>query len=310
MIRFLAAWALIWSGICCVPARAAEIGPPAPPPPLNPAHARDVMASLRTQAPDVVVPRMMPDLGEEETIERVSGEERGPRVPEPMVFDLVRPLGAKRGEWEANTLALFPLRPRSRRADNTPDPLGLVRRSRDRQGVEWAPEIEYAFADGSAVEFELPVEDTTVEAYKFAGQTTFGTAFRQQFIHGAQAIIQYDRDPAVWTATLLYIAGWRFDDTWSLFGMTGARGEVAGAVPARRAELLANVSLFADVTPRLVAGLETNVSQVVGGDTSVLVMPQAHYELGLHWMIQAGAGVRITTDLTLPEIGVRVIREF
>jgi hypothetical protein len=92
--------------------------------------------------------------------------------------------------------------------------------------------------------------------------------------------------------------------------MTGARGEVAGAVPARRAELLANVSLFADVTPRLVAGLETNVSQVVGGDTSVLVMPQAHYEVGLHWMIQAGAGVRITTDLTLPEIGVRLIREF
>lgn len=268
------------------------------------------MASLRTQAPDVVVPRMMPDLGEEETIERVSGEERGPRIPEPMVFDLVRPLGAKRGEWEANTLALFPLRPRSRRVDNTPDPLGLVRRSRDRKGVEWAPEIEYAFADGSAVEFELPVEDTTVEAYKFAGQTTFGTAFRQRFIHGAQAIIQYDRDPAVWTAALLYIAGWRFDDTWSLFGMTGARGEVAGAVPARRAELLANVSLFADVTPRLVAGLETNVSQVVGGDTSVLVMPQAHYEVGLHWMIQAGAGVRITTDLTLPEIGVRVIREF
>ncbi|MEW6246387.1 MAG: hypothetical protein AB1555_06720 [Nitrospirota bacterium] len=33
---------------------------------------------------------------EPETMERVSGEEKGPRIPEPMVFDLVRPLGATR----------------------------------------------------------------------------------------------------------------------------------------------------------------------------------------------------------------------
>lgn len=45
-----------------------------------------------------------------ETIERVSGEERGPRIPEPMVFDLVRPLGAKRGEGEINVLGMIPLR--------------------------------------------------------------------------------------------------------------------------------------------------------------------------------------------------------
>jgi hypothetical protein len=33
-----------------------------------------------------------------QTIERASGEEKGPRIAEPMVFDLIRPLGAKRGE--------------------------------------------------------------------------------------------------------------------------------------------------------------------------------------------------------------------
>ncbi len=245
-----------------------------------------------------------------ETIERVSGEEKGPRIPEPMVFDLVRPLGAKRGEWEVNALALFPIQRLSRRVDATPDPLGLVRRSRDRQSVEWAPEIEYAFADGAAVEFELPIEQATLEAYKVAGQFTFGTAFAQRFIHGAQAIIQYDRDPSLWTATMLYLAGWRFDERWSLFGMAGARGEVAGTVPERRAELLTNLTLFADLTPRLVAGLETNVGQVIGGETSALVMPQVHYEAGLHWMVQAGVGVRITTDLVFPEFGLRMIREF
>jgi hypothetical protein len=312
MIRALAAWTLVWSAIVCARAEAAEIGPPAPPPVSSPEawRFRDATASLRTQAPEVPVPRLTPELGEEETIERVSGEERGPRIPEPMVFDLVRPLGVKRGEWEANTLALFPLRPRSRRADDTPDPLGLVRRSRDRRGVEWAPEIEYAFADGSALELELPMEDAALEAFKAAGQTTFGTAFSHRFIHGAQAILQYDRDPALWTATLLYLAGWRVDETWSIFGMAGARGEVAGNVPARRAEWLTNLTLFADLTPRWVAGVEMNLSQVIGGDTSLLIMPQLHYEAGRHWMLQAGAGVRVTTDLAVPEIGLRVIREF
>lgn len=304
-----------WSVMGLIPALsvwAEDIGPPAPPSMASSDSRRlwDTMVSIQTRAPDAPVPRARPWSEEEDTIERVSGEERGPRIPEPMVFDLVRPLGAKRGEWEANTLALFPLRPRSRPVDNTPDPLGLVRRSRDRRGVEWAPEIEYAFADGSALELELPMEDAALEAFKVAGQTTFGTAFGHRFIHGAQAIVQYDRNPAVWTATLLYLAGWRVDETWSVFGMAGPRGEAAGAVPARRAEWLTNLSLFADLTPRWVAGLEMNLSQVVGGDTSVLIMPQLHYEVGPHWMFQAGAGVRVTTHLALPEIGLRLIREF
>jgi hypothetical protein len=92
--------------------------------------------------------------------------------------------------------------------------------------------------------------------------------------------------------------------------MAGARGEVAGNVPARRAEWLTNLTLFADLTPRWVAGVELNLSQVIGGDTSLLIMPQLHYEAGRHWMLQAGAGVRVTTDLAVPEIGLRVIREF
>lgn len=66
-------------------------------------------------------------------------ERKGPRIPEPMVFDL---------------------------------------------------EIEYALTDGLAVELELPMENISVEAYKVAGQTTFGTLWNHRFIHGAQAIAQ------------------------------------------------------------------------------------------------------------------------
>jgi len=119
-----------------------------------------------------------------ETIERVSGEENGPQVPEPMVFDLIRPLGAKRGEAEVNVLGLIPLRQRSGTVDDVPDPLGLVRRSPDSQEFEWAPESELALMDGFAVEVEFPLENSHLESYKAAAQLTFGTAMGNRMIHG------------------------------------------------------------------------------------------------------------------------------
>ncbi len=255
-------------------------------------------------------------LGEEErkmesrTIDRVSGEENGPRIPEPMVFDLVRPLGAKRGEWEVNTLALIPLDRKSETIDEVQDPLGLVRRSSDKQGVEWAPEIELVLADGIAVEFELPMENSTLEAYKLAGQLTFGTAFKNRFIHGAQTIVQYNIDPKRWTTTLLYLAGFRLDPTWSILGMVGARGITNEAPGGLDVEVLSNASLFADLTERLVGGIEINLNQVVGGDLSLLLMPQGQYEISKSWMIQAGGGAQFTNAFILPQIGFRLIHEF
>lgn len=244
------------------------------------------------------------------TIERVSGEEKGPRIPEPMVFDLVRPLGAKRGEGEVNVLGLVPLTRKTRIVDDAPDPLGLVRRSADVQGIEWAPEIEYAFRDDAAIELELPMENSRVEAYKAAGQVTFGTAFKNTFIHGAQIIVQYDRRPALWTSTFLYLAGFRLNKTWSMFGMFGPRAELVGAVDQRKVEWLSNVTLFADVTDRLVGGVETNFGQVIDGHAALLLMPQLHYEVDAYWMVQFGVGARFTRDFTLPEVGFRVVREF
>jgi hypothetical protein len=245
-----------------------------------------------------------------ETLERVSGEEKGPRIAEPMVFDLIRPLGAARGEGEVNVLGLVPLDQQSQSVNEVTDPLGLVRRSPDRENVEWAPEIEYTVCDGVALEFEAPFENSRLEAYKVAGQVTFGTAFNYRFIHGAQAILQYGRDSSLWTTTGLYLAGFRFDELWSVFGMVGGRGEVIGPVSDKEVEFLANITLFADVTDRLVAGVETNLNQVVGGNTGILFMPQLHYELSRYWMIQGGVGARFTTGFTLPEAGFRIIREF
>ena len=52
--------------------------------------------------------------------------------PEPMVFDLVDPLGATPGKTEINTL------------------LGYSPRTGD---MAWSPEIEFAFAKGHSIEF-------------------------------------------------------------------------------------------------------------------------------------------------------------
>jgi hypothetical protein len=264
-------------------------------------------------APVVHLPRLPRLSGEgdqeaePQTIERVSGEEKGPRIPEPMVFDLVRPLGARKGEWEVNVLSLIPLDRKSKTIDEVADTSGLVRRSPDQQGVEWAPEIELVLADGMAIEFELPMENSTLEAYKGAGQLTFGTAFKNRFIHGAQTIVQYNIDSKLWATSLLYIAGFRFDPTWSILGMVGARGIVNGTSDV---EVLSNVTLFADITERLVAGIETNFNQIVGGASSLLVMPQLHYEVSQHWMLQAGGGAQFTSEFILPQLGFRLIREF
>ena len=99
-------------------------------------------------------------------------EDHALHIPEPMVFDLVRGLGAGKGEFEANVLAEFPL-------DRTA--------SRE---IEWAPEVEYAFADGLALEFELPFEDGELEGYKGAFQWTIGRPGGGRFIHDDKGCLQ------------------------------------------------------------------------------------------------------------------------
>jgi len=214
-----------------------------------------------------------------------------PRIPEPMVFDLVRPLGARRGEAEINTLVIVPL-------------------NRNVGRAEWAPEIEVALADGFAVEFELPFEEWTLESYKFAAQLTFGTAFDESFIHGTQVILEYDRSTENLTPTLLYLAGVQFDDLWSALMMAGLRTELGGNDRAERTEKLFNFSLFRHVGPYTTVGVETNTASSLAGTTEFRLMPQVHQELQDHIMIQFGAGYLFTSEATIPEAAMRLIYNF
>ena len=208
-------------------------------------------------------------------------------IPEPMVFDLVRGLGAEKGEFEANVLALFPLNDTSTRP------------------MEWAPEIEGAVADGIALEFEVPFEDGDLEAYKVAAQFTLGTV-GSQYIHGVQFIAEDFEDYDHLELTALYLGGYRFNEVWSVLGMAGHRSH-SGDDSFEDDELLLNFSVFRDLGHELTIGVENDYATDMGSDWSLLVMPQVHYELSANFELQAGVGVEFTSGDDYLTAGLRLI---
>jgi hypothetical protein len=199
-----------------------------------------------------------------------------PHIPEPMVFDLVRGLGAKRGEFEANTLVRVPFA--SRRRGTT---------------VLWAPEIEYALFDGFALELELPIENFSLVALKGAAQGTF--SYSGKLAHGYQVIAEYMLDHQVLESTALYLFGAKLSERWSLMTMSGVRLE-SELLPGRGGAfaglgLLHNTNLFYAVTPELNLGLESNFAYA-HARPYLLLMPQLHFAPSPMFNIQLGAGMQ------------------
>lgn len=192
-----------------------------------------------------------------------------PHIPEPLLFDLVRPLGAKKGELEVNTLAQQPAH-------------GGV--------LEWAPEIEYAIADGLAVEFELPTENSKVTDYKFALQGKLDSNFNNpKLIQGWQVIVKKNRDTGKYASDALYIHGYRLTDQWSTLNMIGLRNTAFGKNNQHMG--LINNNLFYDYTPKVSTGLELNHELSEKGRWRYSATPQLHLDLNSHMTVQVGAGV-------------------
>ncbi|QOL25912.1 hypothetical protein LP316_00920 [Thalassotalea sp. LPB0316] len=222
----------------------------------------------------------------------VSAREALP-IPEPMVFDLVRGLGAKQGEFEINTLGEFAL-------NNTSD-----------RDVEWAPEVEIAVVDGLAVEFELPFEGRKLEAYKFAVQYTFENPLfgdASNYIDGWQFIAEEFRheDLTEWTA--LYLSGFVYDKNYSAMMMTGARYST-GDDAEQSLEAIINYTLFYQVNDRMTLGLENDLAWHDRDKWSLLIMPQVHYELSDKFGVQFGVGAEFNDHKTNYTMGLRIVVE-
>ncbi len=190
-----------------------------------------------------------------------------PNIPEPMLFDLVRPLGARKGELEVNSLFEHGLR---------------------HPGTEWAPEIEYAFADGYAIEFEFPSENTQLVEYKVALQGTIGTLRNNTMVHGWQVIGIRERETGHYSADLLYLNGSELPGRWSTFNMLGMRRTVFGSEGHNIG--LVNNALFYDYSQRLTFGMELNHEIHAGFDWRTRIIPQIHYDFSTNLTVQFGGG--------------------
>ncbi len=212
-----------------------------------------------------------------------------PEIPEPMLFDMMRPLGAKRGELEANTLATAPL--------SGPD-----------RSVSWAPEVEYAFADGFAIEAELPFENGRLAEYKLGLQAAFGSFNEGRSAHGVQYLGIYDRHEKRFTNSFAYMLVHRFSERWSSVSMAGLSDVSARRRSGRNAAIV-NQSIFYDASDASVLGLEVNY--LGGQDGHLLLMPQLHQSFTHSLSAQIGVGMQKDRgDPVRPHAGLRLIHQF
>ena len=218
-------------------------------------------------------------------------------IPEPLMFDLVRGLGAKQGELEINALADFPVNHISHRE------------------VEWAPEIEYALFDGFAVELELPFENFELEAVKMAMQWTIGQSKNHKYIHGIQVIGETMLHENITEFSFLYVPAYRFNEIWSTIGLFGMMIETGSDAADKKETILLNASLFADLNNHMVLGLELNNTDPTlqgrdDNEMTLLVLPQCHYELESGLAFQLGAGPRFDDSEIEVSAVLRVIKTF
>lgn len=207
--------------------------------------------------------------------------------PEPMVFDMVRGLGAEQGEIELNTLVLVPTSP---------------------VAALWAPEIEAAVVDNFAIELEAGLRNIDLEVLKLALQGTLGMNEERGLGHGLQGLMEYLLDEEAFFATALYILGARLAPPLTLVALLGPaleshlRGKTYGG-------LVVNFTFFWAPHPRVVVGSEQNFEWFPNAYL-IRWMPQVHWQACSRFQIQAGFGVLHVDGHTSGEAAARLIVEF
>jgi len=208
--------------------------------------------------------------------------------PEPMVFDMVRGLGAEKGEIELNTLVLVPTSPA--------------------QAI-WAPEIEAAVIDNLALELEAGFVNADFELIKFALQGTLGMNENRGLGHGIQGLFEYLPDAKVFLAAALYILGARLGGPVSLVSLIGPAVETHVDGSGTEAGVFVNFTFFWAPHPRVVLGSEQNFDWFPSAYL-IRVMPQVHWQIHARFQWQAGFGYRNLNGRKSAEASTRLIVEF
>lgn len=213
-------------------------------------------------------------------------------IPEPLLFDLVRRVNSQKGELEINSLFVNP-------------------GASEFKGLEIAPEIEYAFSDGMAVEFELPTSQGRSHSYKGALQFQLPSVIGD--LTGLQLMHEKIHEKSWNESTILLLIGKRLNSKWSLFTMLGNRfvyGRDLEVKERSRDLPIANFNLFYDYGRSFDLGLEVNVRGVAASFEELIVMPQLHALLEDDFKIQFGFGASFDGYQTSPISALRLIKEF
>jgi len=215
-----------------------------------------------------------------------------PNVPEPLHIDLVRPLGAKKGELEVNSL-------------------GVIRLGNNNFSSSWGPEIEYVIKDGLAIEFELPFENENLEELKLAFQGTLSRSDDKKFIHGWQSIHKMKINEIYSQHDLMYIHAYRINKKWSTISLSGFRQDLFNNKYSTG--LINNTSFFRHINSKTKLGLETNWRLDKLGqrdrENVIAAIPQLHLELGEKYALQLGAGFSRYDRSFKPLLAMRLIWE-
>jgi hypothetical protein len=232
------------------------------------------------------------DLMEEYDPDVVKG---APIFPEPMIFDLVRPLGARKGEFEVNTLGVLPLH-------------------RRRYNVDWAPEIEFAFADGYALELELPMYNGQIEAYKVALQGTFSFNKKATFVHGWQWIGEYILDGRILENNFLHVMGYDLGGGRTIFNIVGPRYSLFDSSDKLNDisdwSFLWNLTLNQKLSQKWIFAIENNFVYHTGIGYEFRISPHFHWQFSQYFKLQFGAGYQWMLGEHSPVLATRFIRDF
>jgi hypothetical protein len=214
-------------------------------------------------------------------------------IPEPLVFDLVRPLGAKKGELEINALV----------------------RSEKQYGFEElhvSPEIEYVFAKNLAFELEAPMIGSKPDSIKTTLQWTIGfSGKKKQMVNGIQLMTErYVMNTFHNEVTPLFIHGHRLSLDWSYLSMFGAQYTDLqyqhSLIPVMNFTLFYVYSHSREIE----FGLEHNLLGIGETFKYYRIVPQLEIIFHNHWKMQYGFGGLFANHEWQTTTDFRVICEF
>lgn len=215
-------------------------------------------------------------------------------IPEPMVFDLVRPLGSKKGQWETNMILTQEKDPKLSRSHES-------------------PEIEYVFMDDLAAELEIPGVGGEPEAIKGVLQWTLGHLFdHKESIHGLQLIHErYVQKHPYSETTPLYVYGHRFNDVYSALLIVGDQLRYHHAGTDHRLVLNATLFRVYSKVKDIEFGLEQNLLGFGRNFEYWRITPQVDLILEDHWKIQTGFGTIYSYAKGWDSTSsIRIVKEF